>query len=143
MASLPIRVAAVFLALPLAACGSGSEPSADEPAAVADDAAPDEDDGDDAVLVGSTMPTGEPAPDLTQADVIGGAIAPDEIQRQASEAMVGMSLADASEWAAERNLIVRVVQRDGEPQIVTEDFIDRRVNVVVEAGLVIAVGGVG
>jgi hypothetical protein len=48
-----------------------------------------------------------------------------------------------ADTAAEFGLVMRVVERDGEPLMVTEDYRTDRINVVVADGVVVAIDGIG
>lgn len=57
----------------------------------------------------------------------------------APQSLVGMTLEKAQKACDERDLPHRVVEIDGEPQIVTRDFRPERINFAVKEGKVIAV----
>jgi len=48
-----------------------------------------------------------------------------------------------ADTAAEFGMVMRVVERDGEPLMVTEDYRTDRINVVVVDGVVVAIDGIG
>ncbi|MFZ8967612.1 MAG: hypothetical protein ACO20G_01085 [Ilumatobacteraceae bacterium] len=48
-----------------------------------------------------------------------------------------------ADTAAEFGMVMRVVERDGEPLMVTEDYRTDRINVVVADGVVVAIDGIG
>lgn len=55
------------------------------------------------------------------------------------QSLVGMPLEKAQNACEERKLLHRVIQIDGEPQIVTKDHRPERLNFTVEKGIVTAV----
>lgn len=60
-----------------------------------------------------------------------------------AEILVGRSLADAEAEAERRGWTVRVARLDGEDLMLTEDYSPTRVNVAVEADLVVEVVSIG
>ena len=61
----------------------------------------------------------------------------------ASPLVVGKPEAEAQTAIEAAGWTMRVVQRDGEDLAVTADFVDSRVNVTVDAGIVISVANIG
>lgn len=68
----------------------------------------------------STPPTVEPEPVATP------------------EALIGMTTAEAEAYAATNDIMFRVVEVDGEPQEVTEDYRPGRINASVESDVVVS-----
>lgn len=58
-------------------------------------------------------------------------------------AIVDKTLSDAEAWAADNNMIIRVMERDGEQLMGTADFVQNRINVAVTDGKVTAVMNLG
>lgn len=63
---------------------------------------------------------------------------PEEAQQ-----LVGLAEDEAAKVAAGNGWMMRVVERDGESLMVTTDWVDNRVNVVVDSGKVSAVSSIG
>ena len=64
-------------------------------------------------------------------------------QAEATKVLTGVAEDEAAKVASEFGWTVRVVKRDGESLMVTEDYSTSRVNVAVEAGVVTSVESIG
>ena len=104
-----ILVSGLFV---VAACGSGSS-------------------GDDSVS------TFEPDPDVTISIPTEEELQ-EQLQRTEEFALtvIGLAEQDAVDAIEAEGLIARVVAREGEYYVVTEDFVYSRINLVIESGLV-------
>lgn len=75
----------------------------------------------------------------TERDEILSAPEPDDEKKFDPQSLVGMPLKKAQKACDDRSLPHRVVEIDGEPQIVTRDFRPERLNFAIKEGVVIAV----
>lgn len=131
--ALTALLAAVLLAaagVALGACGGDEVDDPDTPVDAGGPADPDEHDPD--------------LPELPQNDDLERVQCTAEPQGvfDATE-VVGESLADAEEAAAEEGCSVREVERDGESLAATQDFRPDRINVATEDGHVTAIVDLG
>ncbi|MEO1061926.1 MAG: hypothetical protein AAFZ07_10940 [Actinomycetota bacterium] len=68
---------------------------------------------------------------------------PTSASEDPSIALPRLTEAEADAWATERGLELRVVEVDGEPLAVTDDFREDRINVAIVDGVVTDVSGLG
>jgi hypothetical protein len=61
----------------------------------------------------------------------------------ATKVLQGLSESDAAAAAQTNGWELRVIERDGQPQVVTDDYRPNRIDVVVENGVVVAVKSIG
>ena len=80
---------------------------------------------------GSATPAGSSAAASDKA-------APSSTATLATEAVIGMTVDEATAWANERGMTVRVVKLDGESLPGTKDYRPERINVEVENGVITA-----
>ncbi len=93
-----------------------------------------------------TLPDAGLTPEPMPADTVSnsdGSVVSSVDSDAATKALVGVAEAEAAKVADENGWTLRVVQRDGENLIVTEDYSATRVNVAVEAGVISAVVSIG
>jgi len=64
---------------------------------------------------------------------------PEELENTSDEVYIGMTIEDATELADARDIPNRVVNIDGEPQIVTADYLPERLNFTIANGIVTSV----
>jgi hypothetical protein len=106
----------------------------------------------DPVLIDEPLPTPEPmpapepapAPDSTPAPT--DTVEPGTDPAAATAALdefVGLSIEEFTDQAKALGFETRIVQQDGEPLMVTDDYRTDRVNVVVEGPRVIAIDSIG
>ena len=57
--------------------------------------------------------------------------------------LIGLDVNDAKEFLAVDDWVLRVVKRDGQVSVVTRDYRTDRVNVEVEAGVIVKVKSIG
>ena len=88
-----------------------------------------------------TLPDPGLIPEPLPADDTGGAVEVD--LDVAVDLLVGVTEDEAATLAGDNGWTMRVVRRDGEDLAVTEDYSTSRVNVAVEAGVVVSVDFVG
>jgi hypothetical protein len=88
-----------------------------------------------------TLPDPGLTPEPLPADDTGGTVVVD--LSVAADLLVGVSEDEATTLAEQNGWTLRVVRRDGEDLAVTEDYSESRVNVAVEAGVVLSVDFVG
>ena len=62
--------------------------------------------------------------------------APSPTGTVATEAVIGLTVDQATTWATANNYTVRVIEVDGEARMVTSDYNPNRINLVVGLGLV-------
>lgn len=53
-----------------------------------------------------------------------------------TEAVIGMSVEQATTWAGEHGFTVRVIMQDGQPLPATKDYREDRINLTVDKGVV-------
>jgi hypothetical protein len=89
------------------------------------------------------MPEPAPAPDVPPTSSPQPAVDPVPPTELDTSGIVGLTVDEATKLLAERGLTVRVAREDGEDLAVTMDFVDTRVNVATEAGVITEVLSVG
>jgi len=81
---------------------------------------------------GSTMAGGS----SSSASAPSSASVPSPTSTVPTEAVIGLTVDEATAWAANHNYTVRVVEIDGQPQPATMDYRTDRINLVVKNGVV-------
>lgn len=126
------RLLALASACLLALGGCGDESAADENATTTTDR------GDGGVVATTLDPNQEP-PDLEPGEVPAFCAS----VKAATAEVVGLSLADAESAAQAAGCSIRVVEEDGEPLPVTQDFSPTRIGVATEDEEIVRVELIG
>ena len=81
-------------------------------------------------------PTSEPT---ANDGISAGETTPEPVPTQSgTEAIIGMTVSQAQAYAEANDILFRVVEIDGEPQMVTEDFRPGRINATSENGVIVS-----